>query len=418
MENLIYTHVEVDGETHQAGRLWIRNRNGRENASFEYDPTWLSRKDRFALEPSLELGEGQMQTKNGQALFGAIGDSAPDTWGRKLMRRHEHATALREKRPARTLGEADFLLMVDDEIRQGALRFSRSAAGPFLATPGKRRIPPLVKLPRLLTAAENLEEDAEDAEDLRLLLAPGSSLGGARPKASVVDRNGRLAIAKFPKKDDEIDSVRWEAVALKLAGQSGIQVPEWRLELVNEKPVLLLARFDRIGSRRIPFLSAMSMLGAKDMEPEPRSYPEIAECFRWYGDEPQVQMKQLWRRMVFNILISNTDDHLRNHGFLYVGPRGWKLSPAYDLNPVPTEIRPRIMATAILGHDTRASFESAIKAAEYFDLKPDEAHAIAREVGRAVTGWKSEAGAMGIGSREIKRVASAFEHEDLRLALA
>lgn len=416
MEDLVFVHVELDGETHLAGRLWARNKNGRENASFEYDAAWLARKDKFALEPSLELGQGQLQTKDGQPLFGAIGDSAPDTWGRKLMRRHEHAAARRERRAARTLGEADFLLLVDDEIRQGALRFSRSEQGPFLAPPGKSRIPPLVKLPRLLAAAENLDEDSENAEDLRLLLAPGSSLGGARPKASVIDRQGRLAIAKFPRKDDDFDTVRWEALALRLAEKAGIQVPEWKLEFVAEKPVLLLTRFDRIGNRRIPFLSALSMLGAKDMEP--RSYPEIAECFRWYGDEPQAQMSQLWRRMIFNILISNTDDHLRNHGFLYHGPRGWKLSPAYDMNPVPTELRPRIMATAIVGHDTRASLDSAIKASEYFDLKIPQALAIAREVGTVVSGWKSEAGDMGIGAREIKRMGSAFNHEDARLALA
>ena len=176
---------------------------------------------------------------------------------------------------------------------------------------------------------------------MHLLLAPGSSLGGARPKASVRDRDGHLAIAKFPNKADEVKTVLWEAVALTLAAKAGVPVPAWRLEIVADKPVLVLRRFDRQQGTRVPFLSAMSMLDAKDNEA--RSYLEFVDILRQHGAAPKEDMHGLWRRIVFNILISNTDDHLRNHGFLWTGPAGWRLSPAYDLNPVPIDIKPRIL---------------------------------------------------------------------------
>jgi serine/threonine-protein kinase HipA len=206
----------------------------------------------------------------------------------------------------RTLQEIDFLLLVDDEARQGALRFAEKEGGPFLREDGAKRIPPLIELPKLLSAAEHVMEEKDTEEELRMLFAPGSSLGGARPKASVREKDGHLAIAKFPRKDDEINTVVWEAVALSLAEKSGIPVPQSRVEKIAGKPVLLLRRFDRDGERRIPFLSAMSMLGSKDRET--RSYLEIVDALRQHGAAPQADMEALWRRLVFNILISNTDD--------------------------------------------------------------------------------------------------------------
>ena len=225
------------------------------------------------------------------------------------------------------------------------------------------RIPPLLELPRLLSAAERVVAEEDTDEDLRLLFAPGSSLGGARPKASVRLRDGSLAIAKFPRRDDEINTVLWESVALTLATNTGIAVPAARLEDVAGRPVLLLTRFDRNGARRIPFLSAMSMLGARDNET--RSYLELVDALRQHGAAPKEDMEALWRRMVFNVLISNTDDHLRNHAFLYEGPNGWRLSPAYDLNPVPTDIKPRMLATAITEDDNTASVDLAFDVAGY-----------------------------------------------------
>jgi serine/threonine-protein kinase HipA len=306
--------------------------------------------------------------------------------------------------------------LVDDEARQGALRFAETAGGPFLREEGVKRIPPMVELPKLLSAAEHVMEQKDTEEELRLLFAPGSSLGGARPKASVIEKDGHLAIAKFLRKDDEINTVVWEAVALALAKNAGIAVPVSHVETISMKPVLLLRRFDWDGKRRIPFLSAMSMLGSKDNDT--RSYLEIVDALRQHGATPKADTAALWRRLVFNILISNTDDHLRNHGFLYAGQEGWRLSPAYDLNPVPTDIKPRILATAINEDDNTASLALALDVAGYFDLEDDKAREIAAQVGKAVSKWRDEAARHGLTKNEIERMASAFEHHDLKAALA
>lgn len=413
-EALVY--ADLDGSPVLVGRLWARARKGRDSATFEYNEIWLARPDRFSLEPALQLAPGPYNTRADKPMFGAIGDSAPDRWGRVLMRRAERRRAELAGETPRTLREIDYLLMVNDEARQGALRFAIEPGGPFLATNDATPIPPLVDLPRLLSATEHVASDSDSDEDLRLLLAPGSSLGGARPKASVRDKDGQLAIAKFPHRDDEIDAVRWEAVALSLAEKAGIPVPEWRLENVQGKPTLILRRFDRDGSRRIPFLSAMSMLDATDNES--RCYLEFVDALRQYGAAPKKDMHQLWRRIVFGVLISNTDDHLRNHGFLYDGIEGWRLAPAYDLNPVPVDIKPRVLSTAIDLDDGRASLELALQVAAYFELADDQAREIAAQVGQAVSGWREEAGRLGLTAGQIKRMASAFEHDDLRSALS
>jgi serine/threonine-protein kinase HipA len=416
MEKEILVYVDLDGTPRLVGRLWTHIRRDRESASFEYDKSWLTHPERFSLEPALTLGPGPYHTASGRALFGAIGDSAPDRWGRVLMRRAERLRAERGGRAPRAVREIDCLLMVDDEARQGALRFAEREGEPFLAEPAAAKIPPFVELPRLLSAAEHVLSDTDSDQDLRLLLAPGSSLGGARPKASVRDRGGHLAIAKFPSEGDEVNTVLWEVVALTLAQKAGIPVPGWRLETVLRKPVLVLRRFDRDRQVRLPFLSAMSMLDAHDNET--RSYMEFVDVLRQYGASPKEDMHGLWRRIVFSILISNTDDHLRNHGFLWTGPAGWRLSPAYDLNPVPADIKPRVLVTAIDLEDRTASLDLAFEVAAYFELGAKEAQKIAAEVGQAVSRWRKEAAKLDLTAAEINRMASAFEHADLKAALA
>ena len=411
-EALVY--LDLDGTPNLVGRLWARARKNKESASFEYDRTWLENPARFSLEPALSLGPGPFHTVGDAPMFGAIGDSAPDRWGRTLMRRMERRRAEREKQSPRTLQEMDYLLLVDDEARQGALRFAEQEGGPFVREEGAKRIPPVVELPRLLSAAEHFIEETDTEDDLRLLFAPGTSLGGARPKASVRDKGGHLSIAKFPRRDDEINTVAWEAVALALAKKSGIAVPIWRVEFVAKKPVLLLRRFDRDGNRRIPFLSAMSMLGARDNET--RSYLEIVDALRQHGSSPKADMEALWRRIVFNILISNSDDHLRNHGFLCESQQGWRLSPAYDMNPVPVDIKPRILSTAINEDDGTASLALALEVAGYFGLTALAVRAIAAQVGKAVSKWRDEAARQLLTKMEIDRMASAFEHRDLEMA--
>jgi serine/threonine-protein kinase HipA len=372
----------------------------------------LENPKRFSLEPALILGPGPYHTEEGKALFGALGDSAPDRWGRVLMRRAESRQAKLERRAPRTLREIDYLLMVDDEARQGALRFAKSESGPFVREGGQARIPPLIELPRLLAAAEHFEEDKETEEEIRLLLAPGSSLGGARPKASVRGTDGQLLIAKFPHKADETNAVLWEALALKLAAKAGINAASWRVEQVSKKPTLLLSRFDRDGRGRLPFLSAMSMLGAKDRETH--SYLELVDALRQHGAQVQKDLEQLWRRIVFYVFISNTDDHLRNLGFLYSGDAGWALSPAYDLNPVPVEVKQRVLTTNIDLDDGTASIDLVLSVAEYFGLSSNRGRAVVREVAKAVGTWRREAAGLGIARTEIEKMSSAFDHDDFK----
>ena len=415
MNREVLVYLNLDGAPHLAGRLWTRLRKNKETATFEYDADWLRHPARFSLEPALQLGPGPFHTAADMPMFGAIGDSAPDRWGRALMRRMERRRAEHDGGPPRTLHEIDYLLLVDDEARAGALRFAEAVGGSFLRQEDAKRIPPVIELPRLLSAAEHVLDDTDTDDDLRLLFAPGSSLGGARPKASVRDKNGELAIAKFPRHDDEYNVVVWEAVALSLARKAGVDVPDARVEDVGGKPVMVVRRFDRIGGlHRIPFLSAMSLLGARDNDTH--SYMEIADALRQHGAAPKDDIPALWRRMVFNILISNSDDHLRNHGFVYEDTRGWRLSPAYDLNPVPVDINPRVLTTAINEDDTTASLDLAFRVASYFELKDVEARKIAADVGRGVANWRREASRHGLSKAEIDRMASAFDHEDLEKA--
>ncbi|MGH7531659.1 MAG: type II toxin-antitoxin system HipA family toxin [Gemmatimonadales bacterium] len=398
-------HIDLQGTTHRIGTLRaVASRQG-ERAGFEYDPAWLASPHRFALEPALRLTAGTNYPPNDRALFGAFSDSAPDRWGRTLMQRGERQAAQREG----ALHELDYLLGVSDISRQGALRFTALSGGPFLAA-GDAGVPPLLRLPRLLVAADQVDGGEGGDEDLRLLLAPGSSLGGARPKASVRDDDGALAIAKFSRRSDEWPVVEWEAVALRLAREAGVDAAPGRLLRVGDRQVLLTRRFDRRGETRVPYLSAMSLLGARDNAAEPHSYPEIAEGLRRHGAAPRHDLAELWRRMVFTVLIANTDDHLRNHGFLWGGAEGWRLSPAFDLNPTPADVRPRVLSTALtVDGDTTASLDRAFEVMAWFDLKLAGGKAIATEVGGAVARWRDAATELGLNRAQCDRMASAFE---------
>lgn len=413
----VLVHTELDGETYLVGHLWIReSRRGTFGATFQYADSWLEKKESFAVDPLLPIVSPGPYHK--ERLFGAIADSAPDRWGRTLMSRAERLRARRESRTPKHLREIDYVLGVSDIARQGALRFSPGEGEDFLATCSEAAVPPMVDLPKLLAAAQGFLDDPDNEDALRILLAPGSSLGGARPKASVKDNKGHLSLAKFPKKGDIYSVGAWEHLALAMAHDAGIQVAESVLISVEDQDIILLSRFDRHGEVRTPFLSAMSLLDGIDQEP--RSYLEIAEVLRRFGAQARADLSELWRRMVFNILVSNTDDHLRNHGFLYAGGGGWTLSPAYDLNPVPIEVKPRFLSTAIGEdpNDTSASLLSALEVARYFDLGEEEARSTALEVAQVTRHWADRAQGMGIPGTEINLMSSAFEHEDLALALS
>jgi serine/threonine-protein kinase HipA len=398
--------VQIAGEDVPAGRIWVHHARGSQSATFAYHDRYLQRPDAYALDPALALASGQQQTPEGRALFGAFSDLAPDGWGRRLLRRSEQFEAREYHRGEREIPEIDYLLGVRDDLRQGALRFRRDNEDGFLAHK-REGVPYLIDLPRLLAAAEQLERDEASAEDLQLLLEGGSSLGGARPKAHVVDSDGRLGIAKFPApQSDDWDVIAWEAVALSLAREAGIAVPEFELHPIAGRPVLVVRRFDRGTAGRIGYVSAMTLLEARDGESS--SYIEIAEVIEEYSPTAGVDLAELWRRMVFGILISNTDDHLRNHGFLRSTSAGWSLSPAFDLNPNP---RRREFSTSVSGAQARNSIAGALDVAPFFRLTSEGAHDVLGRVSGATSRWRETAKRAGIPADSIEQLAAAFEHE-------
>jgi serine/threonine-protein kinase HipA len=407
-------HIALNGRTRQVGLARSNRVRGKETILFEYDDAWLNDSDRFSLEPALAMTRGAFAPPSGLTVFGSIGDSAPDTWGRRLMQRAERRAAEREGRAIHTLAESDYLLGVSDTTRLGALRFRRVGEESFQA-PDRAGVPALIQLGKLLQITERILRDEETDEDLQLIFAPGSSIGGARPKASVIDQHGYLSIAKFPKETDDYSVETWEEIALRLAEQAGIATPKHQLIEVAGKAVLLSRRFDREDGTRIPFLSAMAMMSAKDGDQG--SYPEIVDSLVQHGAQAKTDARALYRRVVFNVLISNVDDHLRNHGFLWLGKNGWSLSPAYDLNPMPSDIKARVLTTNISLDEATCSLDLLESAAEYFSLSLAQARAIIKEVALVTSRWRNIAKEVGARSAEIQRMASAFEHDELKRAI-
>jgi serine/threonine-protein kinase HipA len=408
-------HLSRDGGTRLVGHARSNRARGKETVHFEYAEGWLKDADSFALEPGLPLTRGGFHPPAGQAIQASLGDSAPDTWGRRLMQRAERRQAEREGRAVRTLMESDYLLGVADETRLGALRFRPAGGEEFLAKPPSG-VPALVKLGALLESTERILRDEDTDEDLQLIFAPGSSLGGARPKASVIDQHGRLAIAKFPKETDDYSIETWEEIALRLAERAGITTASHELLHVAGKAVLLSRRFDREGSDRIPFLSAMAMMGARDGEGG--SYPEMVDALSSQGAQAKRDAHELYRRVAFHVLVSNVDDHLRNHGFLRRGKSGWVLSPAYDINPVPVDLKARVLTTNIDLDEGTCSIGLLESAAGYFALSLADARSILGQVAGATSRWREIAREAGAAPAEMDRMASAFEHDEHRQALA
>lgn len=392
-------HIDWQGTTHLVGRLHSAERSAA--ATFEYVREWLAREDTFSIDPTgLPLEPSPI---HGAALFGAIQDCGPDRWGRVLIERAVRKQVL-DRKPYRDI---DYVLALDDTARIGALRFRTEPTGPFLAaTAGK--FPPVVSLAALLCAADAIHGETETAADLRFLLDAGSPLGGARPKAGVTLADGRLAIAKFPKPDDVRDIAAGEVLALHLAKQAGITAAESQLVAVRGRSVSVITRFDREGSQRLPFLSAHSLLGLP--VGEGGAYTLLADGIRQFGDDVVGDLRELWRRLVFSLLASNYDDHLRNHGLLMRTRGKWSLSPAYDLNPVPEIERTQMPKTAISEGNADSSIELALEAAPRFGLKPAAAKAIVREVFSVLSDWRKAAKKLRIPARTLDAYASAFEH--------
>ncbi|MDQ2875265.1 MAG: type II toxin-antitoxin system HipA family toxin [Actinomycetota bacterium] len=397
------------------GRMYSHRRPGVESTSFVYDGRFLASPDGFALDPALPLVTGTLQTPVNRALFGAFADSLPDRWGRMLIRRAERARASAAGTTPRSMSEVDLLLGVRDDLRQGALRFRADDHGPFLATEDAG-VPLLTDLPALLDIAARVEQDTAGYDELRRLLRAGSSLGGARPKAHVLDEAGCLAIAKFPSaSSDTWNVMAWEKVALDLARDAGVTVPGSQLIRVGDRHVLIVDRFDRHGAARIGYASAMTMLEARDGDQ--RSYLEIAAVIEERSTAATAELRQLWRRMAFSVLISNTDDHLRNHGFLHQHGDSWMLSPAFDLNPNPTP-GPRHLSTAIDFDDTRAKVDTLLEVAEFFRLDASSALEVLGEVTQATASWRDVATSHGLAQRDLDDMEPAFEHAEAEQARA
>jgi serine/threonine-protein kinase HipA len=350
------------------------------------------------------LVAGQLQTPQNQKVFGAFSDCSPDRWGKMLIRRRYGSAG--EEGGERSFGEADYLLGVRDDLRQGALRFRDPHTGRFLAQL-EEGVPQLIDLPRLLDYAGRAERDLASDEELDMLLKGGSSLGGARPKAHVIDRDGPLAIAKFPKAaGDDWDVTGWEAVTLTLAREAGINAAASELAEVAGRSVHIVERFDRRGQSRVGYASAMTLLEASDGEP--RSYLDLVEVIEEESDRATEDLRELWRRIAFSILVSNTDDHLRNHGFLRTTTGGWSLSPAFDINPNP-EPGPKFLSTSIDGRSNAASIPLLFGVAELFRLDDAEATAILAQVKKATSGWQDVAHRLGLDRSSIKQMRPAFE---------
>ncbi len=404
--------VEIGGLEQTAGTLWVHDRGG-QTATFRYADSYLASLDSYDLDPALPKSSGVFHTPPGKAIFSAFADSAPDRWGENLMRREERERARSAGVTPRTLGKADFLLGVRDDARQGAIRFRRPGSTEYYSA-HEHAVPRLIELPRLLHAIDHLHSEGTLDRDLKDLIAAGSSLGGARPKAAVTDTSGRLAIAKFPRTgSDEWDVEGWEEVTLRLARRSGIDVADSKLVKVAGRNVLIVDRFDRRGGRRTGFASALTMLEATDGEQH--SYLEIADIIERHSPRPDADLPELYRRIVFSVLTANTDDHLRNHAFLRTG-RGWALSPAYDLNPSPDSANR--LSTAIDLDDTTASIENALSVSDHFRLSSTQAKTLVTEVEVATSSWQHEATELGLPRRQIDRMADAFETPQRRIAEA
>jgi serine/threonine-protein kinase HipA len=393
------------------GRLNTSFIRGQETFSFEYTDEWLdSFNSSYSLDPDLSLYRGRQYAPVDKRLFGVFADSCPDRWGRLLMKRKEVIDARKENRKPRNLMESDFLLGVYDESRMGALRFSLEEGGEFLSNDKDFTTPPWIHLRTLENASIAFENDEKGFEEkwLRELLAPGSSLGGARPKATVQATDGSLWIAKFPSKNDEYNSGAWEKVVHDLARHCSLNVPESKLETFSKKgSTFLVKRFDREGKRRIHFASAMTLIGKTDgaSAADGTSYLELADYIRANGAEPKQDLIELWKRIVFNMAVSNTDDHLRNHGFLLMSS-GWRLSPLFDVNPIPSGDR---LSLNVSEYDNSIDLSLAIEVAEYFGLTKDESVRISADICETVKdSWVKIAELYGLSRDTVEYMRPAF----------
>ncbi len=414
--------VLLGGEARPVGTLRYDAQGGRESAAFEYAPEWIS--SGYPLAPELRLLVGPQfhrRTRLDSPFHDPIADTEPDGWGKTVILR-DHA---KQRQAARAIGAGsasaaltslDYLLAVDDSSRVGALRF-RDEQGVFRGATeeGRRTTPPLLELGALSRASRAVELNTETQADLAYLRGRGTSLGGLRPKCTVVDDDGRLAIGKFPSVQDQRAVTKGEVLALELARGAGIVAAEARIVDSEGVPVALIYRFDRAGGRRIPYISAATLIGADSTRPGEHAYTELVDGLRQHGADARTDIEELWRRIAFSILITNVDDHLHNHGFLHVERGLWRLAPAFDVNPFPD--RARDLKTWI-SEETgpAASIEALLSVAPYFRVAKARALAILAEVNAAVDQWRAVGRRIGMTKAELDQFADAFEHDERAVA--
>lgn len=392
------------------GSLYVNVIKGGESYSFEYDKGWLKKTAlTLTLDPELMPYSGR-QYPTGKNIFGLFADASPDRWGRVLMNKRERILAEKEGRKPSKLYDSDYLIGVYDETRMGGIRFKVNPEGPFLSDDKETAAPPWATLRTLEEASRNFENDETGLTEkwLNQLIKPGSSLGGARPKATVVDTKDQLWIAKFPSKNDENDTGAWEIVAHDLAALCGLNVPEAKLEKFSPiGSTFLIKRFDRLGSKRVHFASAMTLLGKKDgaSAADGSSYLDIAAFIKSYGAQPKKDLIELWKRIVFNMAVTNTDDHLRNHAFILTD-KGWILSPLYDVNPVPYGDE---LSLNVDEDDNSISIDLAVQTAVKFGISKSDAEAVAEDVLQIVRdNWERTAAGYALTRRQIEEMRPAF----------
>jgi serine/threonine-protein kinase HipA len=413
-EVLVFAHWLGLEEPTLMGVLHVTPVKGTEIFSFEYEKSWLESGNSQEIDPELKMYPGHQYSTEEKINFGVFLDSSPDRWGRVLMKRREAAMAKKEKRPAKNLLESDYLLGVYDGHRMGALRFKLEPDGAFLDDNKKNPAPQWASIRELEHASLQLEKediigDPDYIKWLNMLISPGASLGGARPKASIVDNDGNLWIAKFPSRNDIKDIGAWEAVVHDLAIKSGINMADIQVKkFTNKYHTFLTKRFDRtIKGERIHFASAMTLLGYTDGTDHHAgaSYIELAEFIAQNGARVEEDLLELWKRIVFSICITNTDDHLRNHGFLLT-EKGWVLSPAYDVNPIEDGTG---LTLNISEDDNSLNVDLALQVAPYFRLSKETAKNIISEIQSVVITWKDVAKQYGISNAEQEMMSSAFK---------
>jgi serine/threonine-protein kinase HipA len=415
--------VRLGESAHLVGEIRYDRQGNRESAAFSYDSQWLSHSDRFAIDPALGLVNGfqfHARQGTGSIFHGAIADTEPDGWGRRIIlrdcaKRREAAKSGEQVWKSDALGELDFLLAVDDESRLGALRFfDAEGLVQSFGVRGERRVPPLIELQQLLYATQAVEMSEETQQDLAYLRGHGTSLGGLRPKCSIRDADGSLAIAKFPSVADERPVTKGEVLALTLAERAGISAADARVEMSEDIPVTVIRRFDRTGKgERIPYISAATLLGVTRDDPNEHAYTELVDAIRIHGHDAQSDIEELYRRIAFSILINNVDDHLHNHGFLHAGHGQWRLAPAFDINPFPHRIRE---LKTWISEDTgpESSIEALLGVAPYFRFDNKKSEAIVKEVAAAVSTWREAGAKIGMNIAELDAFVDAFDDPYLR----